>query len=219
MFIGHFAAAFAAKRAAPTVSLGTLVLSAQLPDVLWPTLVIASLERFEVRPGATAVTPLEFVSYPYSHSLLAVTGWAMIAAALYWWMRANRAAALMVAGLVLSHWLLDAATHKPDMPLAFGDTRVGLGLWNSVPATIVIEGIMLVVGLALYTRATRPRDRIGRLALWGFVAFITIVYLATMFGPMPPDMSAVAWSAQAIWLLVIWGYWIDRHRVARLGEG
>src|SRR5262245_25636207 len=75
MFIGHYAVAFGAKRVVPRVSLGTLFLCAQLADLIWPTLVLLGVERVEVRPGATAMTPLDFVSYPYSHSLLALAAW------------------------------------------------------------------------------------------------------------------------------------------------
>jgi len=35
MFVGHFAVGFAAKRWAPKVSFGTLILAASLSDVLW----------------------------------------------------------------------------------------------------------------------------------------------------------------------------------------
>ena len=75
MFVGHFAAALGAKRAAPGASLGTLFLAAQLADIIWPNLVLAGIEIVEIDPGNTAFTPLAFVSYPYSHSLVALTVW------------------------------------------------------------------------------------------------------------------------------------------------
>jgi hypothetical protein len=218
VFIGHFAVAFAAKRAAPELSLGTLFLAAQLADLLWPTLVLAGLERFEVRPGITAVTPLEFVHYPYSHSLAMMAGWGVLLALA--WLALRRGTpktALLLAAVVLSHWLLDFVTHRPDLPLSVGgEARLGLELWSSVPATLAAEGALFAAGVALYARGTRALDRTGRWALWALVAFLGLVYLANVFGPPPPpSMDAVAWSAQAIWLLVAWGYWVDRHRGAR----
>lgn len=214
MFIGHFAVAFAAKRAAPGVSLGTLFLAAQLADLAWPTLVLLGLEAFEIRPGITAVTPLDFVHYPYSHSLVALLGWSLVFAVGYTLARKFQpAAVLTLAVLVLSHWVLDVVTHRPDMPLSLaGDTRLGLGLWNSVSATLAIELALFIGGVALYAAATRPIDRTGRFAFWGLAAFLVVVYFATLVGPPPPSTTAVAWSAQGIWLLVAWGYWIDRHR-------
>ena len=83
MFIGHFGVAFAAKAASPKTSLGTLFLAAQFIDLLWPSLLLIGAERVRIEPGATKVTPLDFVYYPISHSLLAVLGWALPFAFLY----------------------------------------------------------------------------------------------------------------------------------------
>ena len=215
MFIGHFALAFAARSAAPTVSLGTLFVAAQLADLVWPVLVLAGVERFEIRPGITAVTPLDFIHYPWSHSLVALLAWGAAFGIGYRLLRgASGRAALVIAALVVSHWVLDVVTHRPDMPLAPGDShRLGLGLWNSVAATAIVEVGLFAACLAVYARTTRALDRTGRFALAGLVAFLLAVYAANLLGPPPPSVQAVAWSALAMWLLVAWGYWIDRHRV------
>jgi hypothetical protein len=216
VFIGHFGVAFAGKRWAPAASLGTLFLACQLADLLWPDLVLLGVERFQVRPGFTAVTPLEFTHYPWSHSLLMLSVWGVLLSGL--WLLVRRGpwtAALVLAATVLSHWVLDVVTHVPDMPLAFGDARLGLGLWRSVPLTLLVEVPLFVVGAAVYARSTEPRDRTGRWALVGLIAFLAIVHAANLLGPPPPSVSAVAWSAQAMWLLVAWAYWVDRHRTVR----
>jgi len=215
MFIGHFGLGFGAKRAAPAVSLGTLFIACQFADLLWPTLVILGYERVEVQTGATVMTPLNFISYPYSHSLVALCAWGAMFGAAYILVRRGRIqAALTIALLVVSHWLLDYVTHRPDMPLTLsGSTRVGLGLWNSMIGTLVVEGAIFAAGIVLYLRATTARDRVGVWSFWGLVAFLIVVHLASTFGPPPPTASAVAWSAQAMWLIVAWGYWVDRHRV------
>lgn len=214
MFIGHFALAFAAKRVAPSVSLGTLFLAAQLADLIWPALVLVGFEAVEVRPGATAFTPLEFVHYPYSHSLVALFVWSAALAGVYrlaW--RAPPGAALAVAALVLSHWLLDVLSHRPDMPVTLGGSaRLGFGLWNSIVATVIVEGALFGIGVALYYRATQARDRVGRIGLGALVGFLLLVYVLNIIGPPPPSGAAVAWVAQAVWLLVAWSWWIDRHR-------
>ena len=218
MFLGHFAVGFAAKRAAPAVSLGTLFLSCQLADLIWPNLVLLGVERVAIVPGITVVTPLDFEFYPYSHSLLMVAGWAVLAALIYRLVRprATMAALLVVAALVVSHWVLDVASHRLDMPLApGGSAKLGLELWRSRPATIAVETVMLAAGVWLYARSTRAADRAGTYVLWGLVALLLAINAANMFGPLPPSAAAVAWSAEAVWLLVAWGYWIDRHRLAR----
>jgi len=215
MFIGHFAVGFGAKKAAPSVSLGSLFLACQLADLVWPTLVLAGVERFEIRPGITAVTPLDFTHYPWSHSLVALLVWGAALGLVYKLLRGGAwTAPVVLALVVLSHWVLDVVSHRPDMPVTpTGPERLGLGLWNSRPATLIVELLLFAVGLALYLRATVARDRTGTFAFAGLVAFLTLVYFGNLFGPPPPSTAAVAWTAEAMWLLVAWGYWIDRHRL------
>jgi len=221
MFIGHFGVAFAAKKLVPRASLGTLFIAAQLADLLWPAFVLLGIERFEIKPGYTAVTPLEFVHYPYSHSLLAMAFWGVAFAAAYAVLRRRPVAvAVTLAALVLSHWLLDVLTHAPDMPLTlWGGPMLGLGLWSSVAGTVAIETALFAAGVALYMKTTRPQDRIGSRALAALVIFLFVVYLANVFGPPPPSVTAVAWSGFAMWLLVAWGYWVDAHRQLALRLG
>jgi membrane-bound metal-dependent hydrolase YbcI (DUF457 family) len=218
MFIGHFAVGFAAKRAAPAVSLGSLLLACQLADLVWPVLVLAGVERVEIRPGITVVTPLDFVHYPWSHSLVALLLWgAALGLAYKLSRRSSWTAPLVLGALVVSHWVLDFVSHRPDMPLTWtGPQRFGLGLWNSLPATIIVELILFGIGVALYQRATAPKDRTGTFALAGLIVFLLLIYVANLFGPPPPSATAVAWSVLAMWLLVAWGYWIDRHRAPSL---
>jgi hypothetical protein len=216
MFIGHFALGFAAKAAAPSVSLGVLFLACQFADLLWPTLVLAGIERVEILPGATAVTPLDFVSYPYSHSLLALCGWGLLVAGAYVAAAHTRLkAGVVLFLLVVSHWVLDVVTHRPDMPVTIGgSTRLGLGLWNSVPATLAVELTIFATGVALYVRTTAARTRAGNGGLLALVLLLLAISIANLFAPPPPSSSAVVWSAQAMWLLVLWGAWIDRRRAA-----
>jgi hypothetical protein len=217
MFLGHFGLAFGAKKATPAVSLGALFAACQFADLLWPTLLLLGYEHVVVRPGITVVTPLDFVSYPYSHSLLALCGWAILWQVIYLALTRTRlAASVTIAALVVSHWLLDYISHRPDMPLMpGGSARLGLGLWNSLPWTLAVEGAVFAAGLLMYLRVTTPRDRTGSIGLWALAIFMVVVYLASVFGPPPPSQAAIAWSAQAMWLLVAWGYWVDRHRVPR----
>src|ERR1700736_4865435 len=109
MFIGHFGLGFGAKRAVPAVSLGALFAASQFADLLWPTLVLAGVEEVSVRPGITVVTPLDFVSYPFSHSLLMLCVWGVAFGIIYAALRRLRPhVAVTIAVLVVSHWVLDA---------------------------------------------------------------------------------------------------------------
>ena len=215
MFLGHFAAGLAAKKLTPYTSLGTLLLSAQLLDLIWPTLLLLGTERVRIAPGITAVTPLDFVSYPWSHSLLMAAVWALLFSGLYVLIRRYPRGAIVTLGLVLSHWVLDLVTHRPDLPLVpFAGPVVGLGLWNSLPATVVVEGLMFALGLYLYKINTEPVDKVGSGAFVAFVIALVAVYSASLFGPPPPDETTIAYAGHAQWLLVAWGFWLDRHRVA-----
>ncbi len=215
MFIGHYAVAFAGKRIAPTVSLGTLILAGQFADLLWPTLVLLGIESFVIAPPPSGITPLAFTHYPYSHSLLMLVVWGVSFALVYWLLlRAPFIALATLAVLVVSHWFLDFLVHRPDMPLTIGGGgKYGLGFWNSMPATLVLEFLFLAVGVVIYTRTTVAKGLAGTLGFWGLVLFLTVIEVANTFSPPPPSVEAVTWSAQALWLLVLWGYWLDRHRI------
>jgi len=213
MFIGHVAVGFAAKRVAPKTSLGLLIAAPLALDLLWPVLVLVGVERVRIDPGNTAFTPLAFTYYPWSHSLLMSLVWSVLAGVAYWLWRRYAVGALVLGAGVFSHWVLDAVSHRPDMPLyPGGATMVGLGLWNSVPATLVVECLMYAAGVWLYARATKPRDRIGTYGFWSFVAFQLLVYAMNEFGPPPPSAQAIGCMGLALWLLPVWAWWFDSHR-------
>lgn len=213
MFIGHFGLAFAAKRVAPQVSVGTTIFAAEFLDSVWPIFVLTGVERVEIVPGITRMTPLDFVYYPWSHSLVAAFAWAALFAGTYWLLRRNSRNALWLGALVVSHWLLDWVVHRPDLPLYPGDPQGhGLGLWNSLPASFAIEFGLFAAGIVIYLRNTRARDRTGTIAFWALVAVLVVSYLGATLGPPPPSVQVVAWSALIGYLMVAWGWWIDRHR-------
>ena len=216
MFIGHFGVGFAAKRVVPRVSLGTAFLAAQWLDLLWPTFLLLGMESVRIAPGATAVTPLIFDHYPISHSLLAVICWGLALGAAYAFAKGDLGGAAVVAALVVSHWLLDAIVHVPDLPLMPGASpMVGLGLWQSKAATLAVEIPIFAAGVWLYARATRAKDKAGSYGLMGLVAFLALIHLGNLFGGPPPSATAIAWVGQAQWLLVAWAYWVDAHRDTR----
>jgi len=216
MFLGHFALAFGAKRTAPMMSLGTLFLACQFADLLWPTLLMLGLERVEIDPGNTIVTPLNFVSYPYSHSFVALLGWSALFALAYRTIRGWHPVAIAtIAALVFSHYLLDFVTHRPDLPITLtGTRRLGLGLWNHPGTTLAVESLMFIVGTTIYMSATRARDTIGRVGLYALIVVLVAIYFAALYGPPPPSPSAIALAGHLSWLFVVWAYWVDRHREA-----
>jgi membrane-bound metal-dependent hydrolase YbcI (DUF457 family) len=213
MFVGHFAAGFAARLFAPKVNLGWAVTAAALADLLWTLFLLLGLEHARVVPGITPGSPLDLYDYPWSHSLALDALWALLAAFLWWAWRREGRGAVAIGLAVLSHWVLDWASHVPDLPLwPGGAERLGLGLWRSIPATVLVEGGLWAAALLAYARSTRARDRIGRWAFWSYAAVMSLLYAASFLGPPPPDIRILAWSNLASLLFLVWPGWFDRHR-------
>jgi len=216
MFIGHIAVALGAKKFAPRTSLGTLMFSAQFLDLLWPLFLLWGVEHVRIDPGNTAVTPLDFYDYPLTHSLLTAMAWAVLVAGTHYLTLREARTAVVLYLVVLSHWVLDFITHRPDLPVIPGmDTLVGLGLWNSVGGTIAVELAMFLAGTALYVQTTVPRIMMGRLGLWLLLSFLLVTWVINIFGPPPADERLVAFAGLGLWLLVLAGFGVDRARELR----
>ena len=213
MFIGHFAVAFAAKKAAPKASLGTLIAAAQLVDLLWPIFLLLGWEHVRVDIGNTVVTPLDFYDYPITHSLIGAMCWSLLFGGLYYFRRKLPRESAIVALVVFSHWLLDLLTHRPDLPLMNnGSMKFGLGLWNSFAGTMIVEFGLFALGVFIYFSATTAKNKTGTYALISLLAFLAVMHLGNLFGPPPPNVEMIAVAGNAMWLFVLWGWWIDKNR-------
>ena len=220
MFVGHAAVALAARKKARSVSLGWLVAAAFGLDLLWPVFLLVGLERVSIVPGITAASPLRFDHYPWSHSLLMTLAWSLVAYGLARWRGVSRGTSGLLGVLVLSHWVLDVIVHRPDLPLWPGASPlVGLGLWNSVAWSLIVEGALFAAGIFLYVRATRPVDRAGVFAFWSWIFLMTAMWLPGPFSPPPPSARAIAWVSLGMWILPFWAAWADRHRPLRTTVG
>jgi membrane-bound metal-dependent hydrolase YbcI (DUF457 family) len=219
MFVGHLAVGLVAKRIEPKLSLGTGVLAAMLVDLLWAIFLIAGIEHVRFKTGMGAGNYFDAYDIAMSHSLLMGAVWAALFAAAYFLRRHYPRGAWILFAAVLSHWFLDFVSHGPDMPLAPGVHRYfGLGLWNSIPATLIVEGGFWVVAIVLYVRAMRPKNRAGVYAFWSVVVLLTLAWYNNIAGPPPrnphtaPIVSLIFFS-----LVVAWAYWMNRLRPARAG--
>jgi hypothetical protein len=214
MFIGHFALGFAAKKATPRTPLPTLFAAAVFADVLWPVFLALGVEQVVIEPGNTAFTPLSFVSYPWSHSLVMLILWGALFGGAYFACTRDIYGSIILSALVESHWFLDWITHRPDMPLYPGGPEFGLGMWNSPGLTIAVEVAMLVVGVWVYARATRPRDAQGKWGFWFLALLLLGVYIADATSGTPPPSVRLIWIAAlagtAVTLLL--ARWVDKHR-------
>ena len=214
MLVGHFAAGLLAKRAVPSVSLGTLMLATMLADLLFFVFLMAGMEQAKIARGGLIAENIAL-----SHSLLAGAIWGgLLAAAYFLWQRHKRGAWVLFAA-VLSHWLLDFVSHKPDMPLAPGvDQYFGLGLWNSIPATLVVEGGLWLVALILYARAAPAKNRAGFFVFWGVAVVLTLAWINNIAGPPPANTSNFQLQGLVFFsAAVAWFYWVNRLRPAAVG--
>ena len=230
MFAGHYAVAFGLKRVEPRISLGALFLAVQLVDIAWGGTIFLGWEHARVVPGYLAASPLEFLDYPITHSLIAGMAWAAAMALIYYSLPTTNVthhwrASLIVGLAVLSHWPLDVIVHGPDLPLTpAGSARLGLGLWRSVPLTLLVELGLLAVGAALYATLRSRRHPVRPLRLATLLAVIVAFYLSSFLGTPPADMRVIG-ALATLGCLALAGlaWWADRpapdvppeHRRAR----
>lgn len=215
MFLGHFGAGFAGKKFSKSASLGTYFMAAQWIDLLWPILLLLGIEKVKIEPGISNVTPLNFNYYPFTHSLAAAIIWGVIFGVIYFLIKKNSKTSIILGVFVVSHWVLDFLVHIPDLPIFPGsELKVGLGLWNSFAATIILEGLIFGIGIYLYYKVTKTKNKTGTYSLIGLVVFLILIYISNLFGPPPDSVKAIGIVGNAQWLIILWGYWIDKNRMA-----
>jgi hypothetical protein len=213
MFIGHFGVGFAGKKLDKSASLGTYFMASQWIDLVWPILLLLGVERVEIEPNLTSVNPLNFVYYPFTHSLLSVIVWGVLFGFVYFLVKKKLKTALVLGALVVSHWVLDLFVHIPDLLLVPGtELKVGLGLWNNIAGTLILEGLIFAAGIFLYLKTTKAKSKTGVYSLWGLIVFLVFIYIGNLFGPPPDSVQSIAILGNAQWLIILWGYWIDRNR-------
>ncbi len=220
MLVGHFGVGLAAKRIAPKVSVGTLVMAAVFADLLFWPFVLLGIEHVRIQPGITTTNALDLYDIPFSHSLLMDILWAALLGAAYFLRHRYPRGAWVVFIAVLSHWLLDFVSHRPDMPIAPGlHMYLGLGLYNSRLGVLMVEGLLWILGVILYVRATRAKSRAGVWCFWGMVVLLTMLWLSTLAGIPPSNLRAAGISSLIFFCCVVaWAYWMNRARPVKAAE-
>lgn len=209
MFVGHYSASFAGKRAEPRIPLWVLFLAVQWIDVLWGIFVLLGIEKVRIVPGITASNALDLYYMPYTHSLVGALGWSAFACVVCQLVPRLRGArtGVIVGAAVFSHWILDLIVHRPDLALYDSAGKMGFGLWNYRSAAFVLEMAVLFGGAALlYSKAVHR----GR--LMGFVIFLAALQVfGTFYFPPPPSDHAAALTALGSYaLLTLIAWWVDR---------
>ena len=207
MFVGHYAAALAAKAAQPKAPLWTYVLGAQLVDVAWGGLVLAGVERMSLDKSLPG-SPLVLSYMPYTHSLPAAVIWAvavgLVAAFL---LKLPRAAAVAVGLVVASHWGLDFLVHRPDLPLGFGGPKVGLGWWNHPVQEQALEMGLLAVAASAWSWRRGLQSHSG----WAgplFVGFLVVLQVVSVLAPPTGGAAQMVISSLSAYLLAVLFAWL-----------
>jgi hypothetical protein len=215
MFIGHYSAAFIAATHPKAPRLGTLFIAAQLVDIAFFSFVLLGIEHMRISPGATVMNPMDLYDMPLTHSLIGSLAWAAGFGLVVLLLTRKAAMALIAALVVPTHWLLDLLVHRPDLTLAGGSAKLGLGLWNHPMIEMPLE-ILLTLGSAwIYVRATKasgPRWAIGLL-----LGLLLAMQAFSWFGAKPTELepglsilALVGFAAAAVLAI-----WVGRNRMAR----
>ena len=220
MFIGHFGVAFALKKADKNVSLGSLFLAVQFADILWASLVLLGVEKATIVPGITAASPLDLIYYPFSHSLIFSLFWGGIAYITYRIVSIRRGlrddnTAIVLGLAVMSHFFLDFITHRPDLPLFINspDTyKIGLGLWNYLVPSVIVENLIFIEGLMVYLKSSEGTTFIGKYGMISLSIFLLTINASSYFTPM--DLVTLVISNLVINLFAIGiAFWLDSKRI------
>lgn len=220
MFVGHYGVSFALAGKRKKGRLAALFVAVQLLDFVWALFILAGIEKARVIPHLLPASSLDLYYLPWTHGLVTALLWAVVGGAgyaLYLFMRGERfqlrIAALLFGVAVFSHWLLDLVAHRPDLPLWGNEHKVGLGLWHSVVATLIVEIGLLIAGAYYYLRSKQGPGLARK--TWLLVAVLSVIEVFNVLGPVPAGISGVAVSAfVAYTVFAVWARWIDRSAVA-----
>src|SRR5690242_18837185 len=192
MGIGHVAVGLGLKRADRKINAGWLIFAAMAPDFLLGWFALAGFESYEAPPDYASKHYLLF-TFPWSHGLAAELVWASIAGLVAWIFTRRRAAAVVVAIAVLSHFLLDGIVHVKGLPLAGnGSPAFGLGLWRDLSAELSLEAALAVAGLWFYLSVVKkPRSaRIG-MAIYTVVLAMFLMAGQATATELPPRSALI----------------------------
>src|SRR5262245_8032043 len=217
MFVGHVGVGLAAKRMAPRLNLGVLLLAAVLLDALLWIFVLLGVEEVHVPANFGKVHYLTF-TFPYSHGLVASLAWSAAAFALTWAWGWGARAGLVVATTVFSHFPLDALVHVAGLPVVGpGSHRLGLGLWRHTGLELAVECALGGLGWFVYLGAVRGA---GSAASWGVGVLVLLCALGTVMGGLattpPPGQGPLAVvSLASIGILCVLAFRLDRGGAGR----
>lgn len=160
MVVGHYASALVAKERDPATPLWLFLGAAMLLDFVMSALVLAGIEKMNPDPARMgSVLERAVVDMTFSHDLVPVAIWTVLAALFAYAVTNRIVAAFWVGALVIVHELSDFASGFGHFVFGPDSRAVGLGLYSSEPLlALLIELTFAVACVAWYTsRTALPR--------------------------------------------------------------
>jgi hypothetical protein len=213
MLIGHYSAAFVAKRIEPRLPLWSLLLAAQIVDVFWALFILTGVEKASLDPSLPS-NPLVLTSMPYSHSLGATFIWGFVALlvgmlSMHGGMR-RLAFGIVLAATVMSHWFLDLIVHRPDLPLWGEEAKMGLGLWNWPIPAVALEVALVAASIAWMVRSRTLHSGQLRKRVVILGGILLVAQIVSILGLTPPTIGPVAIAGLVTFLSVAaLGWWVE----------
>jgi hypothetical protein len=184
--VDHAATALLVKRRYPSARLAPILVSVQAMELGWVALNYLGFERTTTDAAVHSVADIHLAYMPFSHSVGTATGVAVLA-----WLLLEKGFGLAALGRavgigIVSHLILDLATHGRDIVLWPGlpTPRLGLGLYEAAPvAAFIVEFIYGIVCWYVY------RGGLGLLALIGLGNLANLSFLSPAI-PGPEEYMA-----------------------------
>jgi hypothetical protein len=174
MILGHAATTLVAKRAAPEMSWGLLLVSAFLIDIAMFTFVGLGIERM-TPTGAKPSLSNAIVEMTFSHDLIPQIGWTLLAGAIAFAVTRNRTFALIAMTLSLAHWLGDLVAGYGHFVFGPDSHPIGTDWYHlNLPAALTFEAVLGLLCVFLFTRqrSFSTSTQAGLYGLFGVFPFI-----------------------------------------------
>jgi len=117
MFVGHLFGAELLQDLSPSTPGWVALAGVGFPDILWGVTVLTGVEKVQIDRNSPLQKNINFVSFPFSHSLVLGTLIACIPGLIIGLLLGLGAGIVFVLASA-SHWLLDTVMHLPDLPIS-----------------------------------------------------------------------------------------------------
>lgn len=215
MFMGHFGASFLGSgndKSGFPVPLWLAFIAVQFIDLVLVLCMLLGYEYPIHEPNHISVWHI-----PYSHSLMSALILAIVFPLICAVFRPiNKKQSLLLAVLVLSHWLLDVIVHRGDMSFYPGSDTFGFFLWDNKLLSYCLEIGLLATGLFWWLSRTTPIKPLFRYLPIALLIIAAIMQAQFMFQPAPENIYVlVVMMLASFGLMIALIFWAESGRVIK----